>query len=154
MSQRCALAAKAADGIPGCIRTGLPAGQGRRIPPLCSTLVRPRLERGVRFWAPQYRRDTGHTGESSKGSLTWTVLLILYNKSVMGLINYSVSVVRMVAHSACFCTDHRYSRASRDNSFPFHHTLRKREYSPCTVICIWERKLFMAYYIIKKTFYC
>ncbi len=57
MSQQCALAAKKANRILGCIKRSIASWKSKVILPLCSVLVRPHLESCVQMWSLQYRRD-------------------------------------------------------------------------------------------------
>ncbi|KAF7252874.1 Indole-3-glycerol phosphate synthase, partial [Varanus komodoensis] len=58
MSQQCDVAAKGAGAILGCINRSISSKSHEVLVPLYSALIRPHLEKGVQFWAPQLKKES------------------------------------------------------------------------------------------------
>jgi len=57
MSHQCALTAQKANCILRCTKSSMANRSREEILPLCSALVKPRLESCIQLWSPQHRKD-------------------------------------------------------------------------------------------------
>jgi len=55
MNQQCALAARRANHVLGCIKHSIASWSREVVVPLCTALVQPHLKYCVQFWVPQYK---------------------------------------------------------------------------------------------------
>jgi len=57
VSRQCALAARKANRVLGCIKSSVGSRARDGILPLYSALIRPHLESCIQLWSPQHRKD-------------------------------------------------------------------------------------------------